>query len=127
MEESSEQAEVFRGAKRVARAVVTVRGQLRLAVMPLAGSQAVGFKDVSTQGPTTARFEEPEPPFGAELERLQDGARDIEVGRRDRQWRPEPVVIRVAGETYEECALDRPLNPYGPLAETEFVLRHPDL
>jgi hypothetical protein len=128
MQESTHSVEIFREGDRVAKAaVVTSRFQPRAEPVPITGTQAVGYKDLSTQGPTTIRIEQPDPAFREELERLQAGARDIEVGRRDRQWRPEPVTVKVGDSIYDGCGLDRPLNPYGSLEETEFDLHHPDL
>ncbi len=127
MQDRQHNAEIFRDGERIAEAAVIIsRFQPRAAVVPLPGQHAVGYKDLSTQGPTTIKIEEPDPGFRVELERLQAAGRDIEIARRDRGWRPQPVSVKVSESVYEECVLDRPLNPYGPLDTTEFELHHRD-
>jgi hypothetical protein len=76
---------------------------------------------------TTIRIEEPDPAFREELERLQAGARDIEIGRRDRQWRPKPIDVKIGDRNFQDCSLESPLLPYGSVEEMEFGLFHSDL
>lgn len=125
MQKEAHEAEVFRDGRPIAvAALVITRFQPRAVPVPQAGMQSVGYKDVSTQGPTTIRVAQPDPVFAKELIRLQAGARDVEIGRRDRQWRPEPIDLAIGGQSFQGCELGRPSQPYGSLEETEFDLHH---
>lgn len=125
MDEHPQAGELYRDGVAVAeRIVLTRRFEPRLAPVAMAGRSTTGYKDLSTQGPTTIRVEYPEPGLREELERLKAGATDVEIGRRDRRWRPRPVSIEVDGEVFEDCAIDRPLNGFGPLEETEFTVHN---
>lgn len=125
MDKYPQVGELFRdGAAIAERIVLTRRFEPRYAPVAMAGQVSTGFKDLTTQGPTTIRVERPEPSLRQELERLQAGATDIEIGRRDRQWRPRPVSVELDGEVFNDCAIDRPLNGYGPLEEVEFTVHH---
>ncbi len=103
------------------------RFELRAAAIPRAGSQVVSYKVLSVSGPSTIRITEPDRELASELQRLLAGARDVEIGRRDRGWRPEPISVVVDGVAYEQCLLDRPFNPYGTIESVEFRIRHGEL
>jgi hypothetical protein len=128
METSEHTAQVYRDGRPIAESAILMRSfEARVVEMPLAGRQDVGYKDVSVTGPTRIRIEGPTPTFTAELERLLAGAQDVEIGRRDRQWRPEPIDVVVEGETLSGCILDRPTNYFGSIEAVEFGLHHEQL
>jgi hypothetical protein len=125
MQEQSQEGAVTRdGVPLAERIVITRRFEPKMVPVPMAGQASTRYKDLSTEGPTTIRVEGPEPGFREELERLKAAATDVEVGRRDRGWRPQPVSIEIDGESFEDCGLDRPLNGYGALEAVEFTLYH---
>ena len=93
METTEHEAQISRDGRPVAKtATILRRFEARAHAMRLPGQQSVGYKDVSVTGPTTIRIEGPDRDLTEELERLLAGTQDIEIGRRDRLWRPQPIM-----------------------------------
>jgi hypothetical protein len=125
METTEHEAQIFRDGRPVAESTTVLRRfEARSVVVPRPGQQSIGYKDVSITGPTTIRIEGPERNLAEELERLLAGAQDLEIGRRDRQWRPEPIDVVVEGETFIGCGLNRPTNYLGSIKTVEFGIHH---
>jgi hypothetical protein len=119
---------VYRDGRPIAESATVLRSfDARVAELPPAGRQDVVYKNVSVTGPTRIRIEAPAQALAAPLERLLAGAHDIEVGRRDRRWRPQPIDAALDGETFAGCILDRPTNYFGWIDPVEFVLHHNQL
>jgi hypothetical protein len=125
METTEHDAQIFRDGRAVAEsATVLRRFEARAVAVPRPGRQSIDYKDVSVTGPTTMRIEGPDRELTEELERLLAGAQDLEIGRRDRQWRPEPIDVVIEGETFSGCNLDRPTDYLGSIETVEFGIHH---
>lgn len=133
VEEFELEGEAFRAGRGLARVVVTRRGERREIRVPLVGTGGYGYREDWIGHPSSIQFVEIwDDELRGELERLARGAADVEVGRRDRRWRPAPIDLRLEGpragiENVIECALDRPLVPYGAVETVQFGVRHEDL
>ena len=105
---------------------VTERVESRLTPVPLPGSASVGHKQQTIRHPTTVTFRSiADEALRGDLDRLAQAAHNVEVGRRDRGWQPDPIdIVLDDGSQALGAFVDRPFNGYGALEVIAFTLRH---
>jgi hypothetical protein len=110
-----------------AEIAVTRRGEIQAIPVARPGSMSTGHKPVPVRGETTIRFDDPSPALRAELDRIVELAKDPDLQRKNRGWAPASITIEIESGVYTDCAISRPLNPYGPTLDLDYGLTHEDL
>lgn len=115
----------------VVAAEVEVVERVEVDALPvdLPGTTRRDFKPRTTRHPTTIRFVSIEDrELRSDLERLALAARDVDVARRDRGWRPKPLDLALEEDAdFAGAYVGRPLNGFGAVEAIEFDLGHEDL
>jgi hypothetical protein len=129
MQERTRAGRALRAASPIAESVsVTERIEVQRITIPF-GTACVGHREEAICHETTivcASIGGDD--FRSELKRLAAGARDGEIGRRHRRWRPESIefVLEDAANLLG-APVERPINRDGAVQGVALVLRHDEL
>jgi hypothetical protein len=106
---------------------VIERVEIRTTAIPVAGANRQVVRQTTIHGQPTLRLGfVTEPVFRSELERLAEGRRNIDVGRRDRGWVPAPIELELDdGATLHDVQVQRPLDAFGGVEAIEFNVALP--
>jgi hypothetical protein len=107
--------------------VIVRRSRIERIRVPIPGSMTDDYKENLIKGETTIKFLKPSPELRAELEKVLELARDPDLKRKHRGWVPALIDLKIGEEFFKGCRIDRPLNPYGSVLDSEFDLAHGDL